>query len=363
MDATQASLVAHSADMPAQATEDQMLRWLSHHYRALQWCAIPQVTVALTDLTADPGLLSVGMAKWEALQEGVQRETIKDRRIDLLLARRAKNPEKCGPLETMAIEVKVSRADFLSDIKDPSKQAPWRKAATRHAYAVPAGLVQAAEVPAESGLAWVHPPAYAGGLPVIDWVRRAPFVPGHQPRLPFRVLIALLWRVSNFESTTRGWHEPPAGQRSEQDLRAQLAAANAARDRAERLAEINGDRADSWRLAYTMAAPDGAPCRWCGLGLKPLYPRGGGFKKWLHNDAGQNDVCANIERRKVEDTARDAYDAASDVEREREVRIAHRYGFTAEVEQQPWRAFVPPGWQPTPLPVAAPESDLPGVTV
>lgn len=346
MDATQASLVAHSADMPAKATEDQMLRWLSAHYRGQGWAAIPQVTVAAHDLVATGNTLAV--------PEGVT--DIRDRRIDLLIARRAKNEERCGPLETMAIEVKVSRADFLSDIKDPSKQAPWRQAATRHAYAVPAGLVMPEEVPEGSGLVWLSPPAYAHGMPTVEWVTRAPFIPGHKPRLPFRVLIAVLHRLSTFECSTRGWFESQVGQKSEQDLRAELAAARLALERAERTNDRNELLVQSWRLAYGLAAPDGVPCKWCGEGLKPLNPRDGGFRSWKHAKE-HVEACEKAEQRLVEQEALDAFDAATDVEREREVRNAHRYGFKPDAEATPWRAYLPYGWKPSPVPADAPISD------
>lgn len=347
MSATQASPTVHSADMPAQATEDQMLRWLSAHYRQQMWAAIPQVTVAMHDLVPGPGdSLTV--------PDGVT--DIRDRRIDLLIARRAKNEQRCGPLETMAIEVKVSRADFLSDIKDPSKQAPWRQAATRHAYAVPAGLVRPEEVPAGSGLAWVHPPRHAYGMPKIEWVTRAPFIPGHKPRLPFRVLLGVMHRLSGLEGATRGWYEPIGAQKSEQDLRAELTQLRTTIDRQEKVIEKAQDAADSWRLAYSLTAGEGIPCRWCDHGLKPLNPGHGTFRRWGHSK-DHADECTAAEKRVVEQAARDAYDAADDKDRERQVRNAHRYGFQPEVESIPWRAYLPHRWEPAPVPADLPTHD------
>ena len=49
-------------------------------------------------------------------------------------------------------EVKVSRSDFLADISRPEKRAGYLKLAEVMYYAAPAGMIDAAEVPAECGL-------------------------------------------------------------------------------------------------------------------------------------------------------------------------------------------------------------------
>ncbi|HEY1118213.1 MAG TPA: hypothetical protein VGE43_10950, partial [Acidimicrobiales bacterium] len=171
--------------MPAKVTENDMLTHLWRHF-AGQWAPIPQVTVAPGDLDPSAFALAADYEGAEPPSDGT------DRRIDMLLARRAKNPDKAGIYETLAIEVKVTRADFLADIKNPAKQAAWKQAATRHAYAVPAGLVQASEVPEECGLIWVHMPANGGYWSEVKWVKRAPYVRGHKPMIPLRVINALV---------------------------------------------------------------------------------------------------------------------------------------------------------------------------
>ncbi len=55
-----------------------------------------------------------------------------ERRCDVLLL---------GKDERIAVEVKVTRADFLADVRDPSKQATWVALTHRQAYAAPRGLV------------------------------------------------------------------------------------------------------------------------------------------------------------------------------------------------------------------------------
>jgi len=49
-------------------------------------------------------------------------------------------------------EVKISRADFLSDIAKPKKRQAYRQIAGCMVYVVPAGLIEASEVPEECGL-------------------------------------------------------------------------------------------------------------------------------------------------------------------------------------------------------------------
>ncbi len=340
MSATLGMAMPDSSGMPAQATEDQMLKWLWFHYRALNWIPLPQVTVGMHNL--GPTASYVGEA---------DEASDKDRRIDMLLARRARNPLRTGPLETMAVEVKVTRADFMSDVRQPEKQAPWRSAATRHAYAVPAGLVQADEVPAGSGLLWIDPPPHAGGKATVRTIVKAPFIPDHKPRLPFRVVIALLSRVASFEATTRGWVGAPAGAQTEADLRAELVAARARAERADRELEKANDKALSYRGAYALATPDGVPCRTCGHGVRPLNPKDGGFRRWRHLEATNDEPCAIAQRVEAEQAARDEFAAAEPAEREWRLRVAHRHGFNGGAEVEPWRAWLPKDWKPAVLPV------------
>ncbi|WP_336794144.1 hypothetical protein [Gordonia malaquae] len=53
-----------------------------------------------------------------------------------------------------AIEVKISRSDFLRETAD--KRRPWERITDRFIYACPAGLIKADEVPVHCGLWWVH---------------------------------------------------------------------------------------------------------------------------------------------------------------------------------------------------------------
>lgn len=333
-----------------------MLRVLWHHFAGQSWACVPQVTVNLLDLdTSLAGLSSYARHRvgFQAALDDPANETATevynasaDRRIDLLALRRPPKRTDIGPLETLAIEVKVTRADFLSDVKNPHKQAAWRAAATRHAYAVPAGLVKPDEVPDGCGLIYVkaHGSTDWG---FAEWVARAPYTPGHAPQLPTRVRLALMHRAASLEGATRGWSTGPAAAGAPQELRAALAAAHKATEKADRAAAKAEDQVSSWRAAYALAAADGHPCADCGRPVKPLRPRGGWFTSWRHIDKGDDEPCVLIQTANAEHDARERYDAADQQTRDREVRYSHtrhRDRFDPAVEAEPWRAFILTGF-------------------
>lgn len=308
--------------------EDGVLRVLWAHFASQSWACIPQVTVAASDLP--------DAADWRTLSRADWRAQSADRRIDMLLARKPRKHD-VGQVETLAVEVKVTRADFLNDVRHPEKQAPWREAATRHAYAVPAGLVRPEEVPEGSGLLAVK---HAGPWGTVEWVKRTPYLPGHAPQVPARVLIALMHRSSTLEAHTRGWQTGPEAAGSPQELRAALKAAHKAAEKAEKRARRAEQKADAWRTAHALAVPDGHPCRWCGRPLTPLNPKDGWFKKWRHNDPADDKPCELAETAEAERVARLEYDQASAEERDRRVRMVHRWSFNELVDKEPWRAFL-----------------------
>lgn len=72
----------------------------------------------------------------------------------------------------IAYEVKVSRADFLSEIRQPDKRAQALKISTEYSFATPQGLVKPDEVPDECGLVEVR---YGKrGASYIETVKAAP---------------------------------------------------------------------------------------------------------------------------------------------------------------------------------------------
>lgn len=321
----------HPSPMPAKATEDEMSRWLWRHFVSNSWGIVPQLTVSMDDTTSgtQPSLDAV--------------DAPGDRRIDLLAARRSRNPLRTGALESMAIEIKVSRADFLSDVKNPAKQAPWRSAATRHTYAVPAGLVQANEVPAGSGLLWVTPPTHPHGLPDVTWVRKAPYIAGHKPKVPLRVWIALLHRATYLEGTTRGWgYGGGVATETPEELRAALKGAEKRIEKHAAAAEAARLQAEAWKRAYALATPTGLPCGICGNPIKPCYPTRDWFRQWKHIDSAHDQVCETRDLENRISEAKADHAAATPAEFEARLRGVHRYGFQDAVSAEPWRAYFSP---------------------
>ncbi len=85
-----------------------------------------------------------------------------------------------------AIEVKISRADFLRETEE--KRRPWRKITNRFVYATPAGLLRPEEIPDGCGL-WE-----ADGN-AVRIVKRARSNPKPEP-IPHQVLVALAYRLN-----------------------------------------------------------------------------------------------------------------------------------------------------------------------
>ena len=57
-----------------------------------------------------------------------------------------------GPTRAVVAEIKATRADFLNEIRDPSKRQPGMRFGTEFAFILPSGLVQADEIPEGCGL-------------------------------------------------------------------------------------------------------------------------------------------------------------------------------------------------------------------
>lgn len=55
-------------------------------------------------------------------------------------------------LERIAIEIKISRGDFLNEIKKPKKRLKALRYSNKFYFATPEGLIQASELPPEAGL-------------------------------------------------------------------------------------------------------------------------------------------------------------------------------------------------------------------
>lgn len=180
-------------------TARDIQRALWWHFSA-RWAILTEVTARAEyatpapAVTAEPGaLLPARLARKVKVSS--------ERRIDTLLLRGGRTP---GSIERIAVEIKVSRGDFLSDVRDPDKQAPWRGIAHRHAYAVPEGLVAETEVPAGSGLLVVRRVTWAGGF-TVRWARKALKPAGHNPGpLPLAIQMDAFYRAGRGEARIKG---------------------------------------------------------------------------------------------------------------------------------------------------------------
>lgn len=209
------------------------------------------------------------------------------RRIDVLTVAKARK-RGIGPLDLLAIEIKVSRGDFLADVNDPAKQAPWREVAHRHAYAAPEGLIRSEEVPAGSGLLTVKPSRSAAYWDV-NWAVRARYA--ESPPVPAGLTLTLAWRMSVAEAKIRGL-SGPARHEAPDDLRAALIKA---RTRAELLdTQLDRARAEisNWKTAF--AAAGHLPCQHCRQPVKPRSVRRGHFTDWRHVSRADDAACEQI---------------------------------------------------------------------
>lgn len=208
------------------------------------------------------------------------KDTRRFRRIDVLAMRPARK-QGIGSNELLAVEVKVSRSDFLSDVRRPEKQAPWRTVAHRHAYAVPEGLVTLEEVPAESGLIVVS----ESGKP--RFVRNAPFAT-HTPNLAGRFVMRMAYRAAHAEAVMAGW-VGAHGTESEADLRAELDRLRTERETLiGRVLRAESDR-DGWR--HFVAHVEGVPCKTCRCPIRPRSLSRFDSYRWKHTDPAHEESC------------------------------------------------------------------------
>jgi hypothetical protein len=103
-------------------------------------------------------------------------------------------------VEPIVHEIKVRRADLLSDLRHAAKRAAYLGLSSQCWYVLKAGIAGAEEVPPECGVMWAHLPAGAGrgweGV-VLEVLRPAP---RRAHRIAFATWMAL----------ARAMPEPPA---------------------------------------------------------------------------------------------------------------------------------------------------------
>jgi hypothetical protein len=78
---------------------------------------------------------------------------VQGRRIDMFAMRCRQSGRG---YRRVAYEVKVSRADFLQELRLPHKRAHALDLSHEFYFACPAGMIRPGETPSECGLVWVH---------------------------------------------------------------------------------------------------------------------------------------------------------------------------------------------------------------
>lgn len=279
-------------------TANQVRRALLTHFQQ-RWAMLPEVTAATHD--------------------GRRIE----RRIDMLMVRRM--PRKPRELERLAVEIKVSRADFLSDVRQPEKQEPWRALAHRHAYAVPEGLVDVSEVPADSGLIVIGA-NLDYGFTSVKFARKCPV--GNDPGpMPTVNLMDAFWRAARGEALRCGYGYRPPSEADPDELCAQIARLQHELLLAQGQVETARERVQEWRRRYALHDPP--PCGTCGHPLRPDTGKGFLSGAWTHKDASVAAACTAL---------RVAAQRAADVE-------------STGREQSPWMyesGYGVPGPEPAP---------------
>ncbi|HEY4066998.1 MAG TPA: hypothetical protein VGM74_08905 [Burkholderiaceae bacterium] len=158
------------------ASRQRNQRALSTHDRlaekmALQLLGLGRIVWRELSLLAEAGAVEEGAAKvWRSA------------RPDVFSIR---NTTVAAYLQPMVHEIKVSRADLLSDLRHAAKRASYQWLSCETCYVFPAGIAQPEEIPEAFGI-WVLNGAVDGGQ--LELVRPARHTPCE---LPFAVWMAL----------------------------------------------------------------------------------------------------------------------------------------------------------------------------
>lgn len=285
-----------TAAAPDGWTADELQRALWRHYGATGRCAV-LVEVAAPDLERRRetiGALERSRRLSDLERIRLERHLPYSRRVDVLL----------WGLQggSIALELKVTRADYLADVRDPDKQRVWRELAGRHAYCAPAGLIGRGELPADSGLLEVQ--RTSGGW-ACSWARTAPRLAGHrQPELPAQVLAALAYRTSHAEAWVRGHigrDKRDAGELYADNVRLQREL-----DKARTHAEQARARAAHYQRLASRAEPEACWC--CQRPLRVRWTARMG-ETWTHLEGAEADeACRKLrDAEKARRQARDRF--------------------------------------------------------
>lgn len=215
------------------------------------------------------------------------------RRIDVLLYSRK---------ERRAIEIKVSRADLLSDVSHPEKQQPWREITHRHYYAVPEPLLEYAlgTVPLSSGIIVIT--RQQGGMFGVQ-VKRPSRALNREPRdLPEQTMAAMFFRLSTLEANSKGlsWGAASVdgvGSSSDPELQERIKRLERDLEIERRKFSTKAGEAAEWKRRFAHHEP--LSCAWCSAPIVPVTRapaarKGSVAAEWRHKDETANGVCSRI---------------------------------------------------------------------
>ena len=177
-----------------------------------------------------------------------------------------------GGLRLHGHEVKVSRSDWLRELKDPSKAAEFIPYMNCWWLAVSdQRIVRPGELPDDWGLMAMR----GTDLAVVKSAPKRDAKPLTASR------VAALLRAVAQTAEYRGRRENEAP-----ELRQQLRVMSRRFDRAKA-------EASEWKAAFA-AAGGSLPCRHCGEQIVPHSLRAGHFSSWRHRDGGHDAACEAI---------------------------------------------------------------------
>lgn len=270
-------------------------------------------------------------------------EQKKPRRVDLLALRKPRK-EGIGEVESLAVEIKVSRADFLADVRNPAKQARWRDLTHRMAYAAPKGLVAADEVPEGCGLLEVEP--VGDDWCRSEWAKRAPYGE-HSPDVPTWLALTFAHRACWAEGRAKGFLARRGEPTTEEEFRAEIVHLKRELTRETNRADRERGMHLGWKEAY--AAAGGLPCAFCDQEIRP-HVRAADFGlggKWHHRTKANDKACEAIRTMQAEASARHAWEHHGDDRSE-----WTRGQAEARYPGEPWRYFMH-------VPAVMPQDDNP----
>lgn len=241
------------------------------------------------------------------------------RYIDVLLI----GPPSSKPAhERIAIEVKISRADFRRDTAE--KREWWQALGHRFAYATPKGLITATELPPGCGLIEVERVERDTARPLVGWTVRAPRRTD-EPE-PFSAYLSHYFagRAARAEAHLKGLSWESRRQESDPEvLRDLLHEERKARTSAERrLADYRSKRASATDLLSALSPQVCAHC------AEPIKPKAGRVSTyaWAHASKDVERACRAAWQRAADERYAARQAAAADGWTHREFYGVHPAG-------------------------------------